>query len=93
MREQFSLHPTLRTWSSDTILRAISELATANTTYTSDTGKSHEFRDTGSSRAREFHPHPLTELCPFRWNAALTELNGVLVFAFILTYADALRMR
>ena len=28
-----SLHPTLRTCSSDTILRAISELATANTAY------------------------------------------------------------
>ena len=28
---------------SDTILRAISELATGNTTYTSDTGKSYEF--------------------------------------------------
>ena len=38
-----SLHPTLRTCSSDTILRAISELATANTTYTSDTGKSYDF--------------------------------------------------
>ena len=31
-----SLHPTLRTCSSDTILRGISELATANTTYTSE---------------------------------------------------------
>ena len=29
-----SLHPTLRTCSSDTILRGISELATVNTTYT-----------------------------------------------------------
>ena len=29
--------------SSDTILRAISELATGNTTYTSDTGKSYKF--------------------------------------------------
>ena len=29
-----SLHPTLRTCSSDTILRGISELATGNTTYT-----------------------------------------------------------
>jgi len=29
-----SLHPTLRTCSSDTILRAISELARGNTTYT-----------------------------------------------------------
>ncbi|MBR7029500.1 MAG: hypothetical protein IKI05_08910, partial [Bacteroidaceae bacterium] len=29
-----SQHPTLRTCSSDTILRTISELATANTTYT-----------------------------------------------------------
>ena len=38
-----SLRPTLRTCSSDTILRAISELATANTTYTSDTGKSYDF--------------------------------------------------
>ncbi len=38
-----SLHPTLRTCSSDTILRAISELATGNMTYTSDTGKSYEF--------------------------------------------------
>ena len=38
-----SLHPTLRTCSSDTILRAISELATANTTYTSETGKSYDF--------------------------------------------------
>jgi len=38
-----SLHPTLRTCNSDTILRAISELATSNTTYTSDTGKSYDF--------------------------------------------------
>jgi len=38
-----SLHPTLRTCSSDTILRGISELATVNTTYTSDTGKSYDF--------------------------------------------------
>ena len=38
-----SLDPTLRTCSSDTILRGISELATANTTYTSDTGKSYDF--------------------------------------------------
>ena len=27
----------------NTVLRAISELATANTTYTSDTGKSYDF--------------------------------------------------
>ena len=38
-----SLHPTLRTCSSDTILRGISELATANTAYTSDTGRSYDF--------------------------------------------------
>jgi len=38
-----SLHPTIRTCSSDTILRAIAELTTANTTYTSDTGKSYDF--------------------------------------------------
>ena len=38
-----SLHPTIRTCSSDTILRAIAELTTANTAYTSDTGKSYDF--------------------------------------------------
>ena len=38
-----SLHSTLRTCSSDTILRAISELAVGNTTYTSDTGRSYDF--------------------------------------------------
>ena len=38
-----SLHPTLCTCSSDTILRAISELAVGNTTYTSDTGRSYDF--------------------------------------------------
>ena len=39
----FSLHPTLRTCSSDTILRGISELSTANTTYVSETGRSYDF--------------------------------------------------
>ena len=38
-----SLHPTLRTCSSDTILRGISELSCANTTYTSDRGKVYDF--------------------------------------------------
>ena len=35
-----SLHPTLRTCSSDTILR---ESLSSNTTYTSDTGKVYDF--------------------------------------------------
>ena len=43
LMSHLSLHPTLRTCSSDTILRGISELATANTTYTSETGKSYDF--------------------------------------------------
>ena len=34
LMSHLSWHPTLRTCSSDTILRGISELATANTTYT-----------------------------------------------------------
>ena len=38
-----SLHPTLRTCSSNTILRCISELATANTTYASNKGKCYDF--------------------------------------------------
>ena len=43
LMSHLSLHPTLRTCSSDTILRGISELATANTTYTSETGKGYDF--------------------------------------------------
>lgn len=38
-----SLHPTLRTCSSDTILRAIRELSQNNISYTSDSGKAYEF--------------------------------------------------
>ena len=38
-----SQHPTLRTCSSDTILRGIKELSTTNTTYTSETGRSYDF--------------------------------------------------
>ncbi len=43
-----SLHPTLRTCSSDTILRGISELSTANTTYISKTGQSYDFNTAAS---------------------------------------------
>ena len=38
-----SLHPTLRTCSADTILRAIKELTQDNISYTSDTGKTYNF--------------------------------------------------
>ena len=38
-----SLHPSLRTCSSDTILRGISELNCTNTIYTSDTGNTYDF--------------------------------------------------
>ena len=38
-----SLHPTLRTCSADTILRAIKELTQENISYTSDTGKTYDF--------------------------------------------------
>ncbi len=38
-----SLHPTLRTCSADTILRAIKELTQNNISYTSDTGKTYDF--------------------------------------------------
>lgn len=38
-----SLHPTLRTCSADTILRAINELTIDNISYTSDTGKDYDF--------------------------------------------------
>lgn len=38
-----SLHPTLRTCSADTILRAIKELTIDNISYTSDTSKNYDF--------------------------------------------------
>ena len=38
-----SLHPTLRTCSSVTILRAIKELTQDNISYISDTGKTYDF--------------------------------------------------
>ena len=38
-----SLHPTLRTCSSDTILGAIKELTQENISYTSDMGKTYDF--------------------------------------------------
>ena len=37
------LHPTLRTCSANTILRAIKELPQDNISYTSDTGKTYDF--------------------------------------------------
>ena len=38
-----SLHPSLRTCSADTILRAITKLSQDNTVYTSETGKTYAF--------------------------------------------------
>ena len=43
LMSRLSLHPTLRTCSADTILRAINELTQENISYTSDTGKAHDF--------------------------------------------------
>ena len=43
LMSHLSLHPTLRTCSADTILRAIKELTQDNICYTSDTGKTYDF--------------------------------------------------
>ena len=43
LMKHLSLHPTLRTCSADTILRAIGELTCKNITYKSATGKSYDF--------------------------------------------------
>ena len=43
LMNHLSLHPTLRTCSSDTILRAIKELTQENFSYTSDMGKTYDF--------------------------------------------------
>ena len=43
LMNHLSLHPTLRTCSSDTILRAIKELTQEDISYTSDMGKTYDF--------------------------------------------------
>ncbi len=43
LMKHLSLHPTLRTCSADTILRAIEELTVDNTSYTSASGKQYDF--------------------------------------------------
>ena len=43
LMNHLSLHLTLRTCSSDTILRAIKELTQENISYTSDMGKTYDF--------------------------------------------------
>ena len=43
LMNHISLHPTLRTCSYDTILRAIKELTQENISYTSDMGKTYDF--------------------------------------------------
>ena len=43
LMNHLSLHPTLRTCSSNTILRAIKELTQENISYTSDMGKTCDF--------------------------------------------------
>ena len=43
LMSNLSLHPTLRTCSADTILRAIKKLTQENISYTSDTGKTYDF--------------------------------------------------
>ena len=43
LMNHLSLHPTLCTCSSDTILRAIKELTQENISYTSDMGKTYDF--------------------------------------------------
>ena len=43
LMNHLSLHPTLRTCSSDTILRAIKELTQENISYTSNTCKNYDF--------------------------------------------------
>ena len=44
LMNHLSLHPTLRTCSSDAILRAIKELTHENISYTSDMGKTYDFK-------------------------------------------------
>ena len=51
LMNHLSLHPTLRTCSSDTILRAIKELTQENISYTSDVGKNYDFKVLPSENA------------------------------------------
>lgn len=48
LMKHLSLHPTLRTCSSDTILKAIKELTEESISYTSDSGKTYDFNTADS---------------------------------------------
>lgn len=48
LMSHLSLHPTLRTCSADTILRAVTELSQENISYTSNTGKTYDFNTADS---------------------------------------------
>lgn len=63
-----SLHPTLRTCSADTILRAIKELTQDNISYTSDTGKTYDF-NTADTLKRFFERFEQNKLIINRFRA------------------------
>jgi len=82
-----SLHPTLRTCSSDTILRGISELATSNTSYTSDTGKSYDSENTVflllTALIRNFYKFLMDRLDTKAFGLKKTSRIKAFVFKFI----------
>ena len=61
LMRHLSYHPTLRTCSSDTILRAIKELTQENISYTSDKGKTYDFNTADKLNACK-HSMPSTLL-------------------------------
>ena len=85
-----SLHPTLRTCSSDTILRAIKELTQENISYTSDTGKNYDF-NTADTLIRNFHKAIIQILDVKRFGLKDTSLIKAFVFRFISVPAKWIR--
>ena len=90
-----SLHPTLRTCSSDTILRGISELATSNTSYTSDTGKSYDSENTVflllTALIRNFYKFLMDRLDTKAFGLKKTSRIKAFVFKFISVPAKWIR--
>ena len=85
-----SLHPTLRTCSSDTILRAIKELTQENISYTSDTGKNYDF-NTADTLIRNFYKAIIQILDVKRFGLKDTSLIKAFVFRFISVPAKWIR--
>ena len=91
LMNHLSLHPTLRTCSSDTILRAIKELTQENILYTSDSGKNYDFNTADT-------PNTLLLNCMFAYGQLkevwmFYDYNNILLFCTEIARLNSIELR